>query len=130
MPPDRFLPCCRAGRGSHPSTTGRRPACQLSRGDRRMQPRTALRCFVSAAALLVFVRTPTWGADTPDSPKDTKPVPKAVPPSVAPRALTVFPEKVNLDGPRAEQRLVVLGEYADGRRWDLSRDAQFTSSAP
>jgi hypothetical protein len=42
----------------------------------------------------------------------------------------VYPHEVTLDGPRAEQRLAVLGTYADGRQWDLSRDAKFSSSAP
>jgi hypothetical protein len=37
---------------------------------------------------------------------------------------------VTLDGPRDEQRIGVLGEYADGRLWDLSRLAKYTSSAP
>src|SRR5262245_65177333 len=50
-------------------------------------------------------------------------------PRAALKSLTVFPERVNLDGPRDEQRLVVLGEYADGRRWDLTREATFTPSA-
>jgi hypothetical protein len=33
-------------------------------------------------------------------------------------------------GPRDEQRVGVLGQYADGRSWDLTRDARFTSNAP
>ncbi len=48
----------------------------------------------------------------------------------APRALVVYPTAITLDGPRAEQRVGVLGDYPDGRRLDLSRDAQFLSSAP
>jgi hypothetical protein len=55
--------------------------------------------------------------------------PAATPPATL-RSLTVFPAQVSLDGPRDEQRLAVLGEYADGRRWDLSRTAAFSSSAP
>jgi hypothetical protein len=51
------------------------------------------------------------------------------PPTAALRALMVFPEKLSLVGPRDEQRLAVVGEYADGRRWDLTRQAAFTSSA-
>jgi hypothetical protein len=54
----------------------------------------------------------------------------AEPPKAALRSLTVYPAKIDLDGPRAEQRVVVLGEYADGRRRDLTRDARFTSAAP
>ena len=43
--------------------------------------------------------------------------PKAEPPTAPLRKLVVHPETVVLDGPRAAQRLGVLGEYADGRRW-------------
>src|SRR5262245_21986001 len=53
--------------------------------------------------------------------------PKAEPPAGPPKKLIVHPEAVALDGPRAAQRLGVLGEYADGGQWDLSRDARFTS---
>jgi Protein of unknown function (DUF1553)/Protein of unknown function (DUF1549) len=56
--------------------------------------------------------------------------PKAAPPSAPLKALSVFPPEVVLEGPRGQQRLGVLGEYADGRRWDLSREARFTSSNP
>jgi hypothetical protein len=51
----------------------------------------------------------------------------------APRAaltkLVVYPEKVELTGERGEQRLGILAEYADGRQWDLSREAKYTTSA-
>src|SRR5204863_145580 len=57
-------------------------------------------------------------------------LPQATPPQAALRKLTVFPSQLRLDGPRDEQRLAVLGEYADGRSWDLSRNAKVTSSAP
>ncbi len=60
----------------------------------------------------------------------TKAAPKATPPTAALRSLSVVPAQVSLDGPRDEQRLAVLGEYVDGRRWDLSRAAKFASSAP
>ena len=46
------------------------------------------------------------------------------------RSLNVFPPQVNLDGPRDAQRLAVMAEYGDGRHWDWSRGAKFTSSAP
>jgi hypothetical protein len=55
--------------------------------------------------------------------------PPADPPRAALRTLTVFPASIDLDGPRAEQRIGVLGEYADGSRCDLSRDAKFASGA-
>jgi hypothetical protein len=56
--------------------------------------------------------------------------PKADPPTAALRSLTLFPARIDLDGPRAEQPVLVLGEYADGRRWDLSREATFVSGSP
>jgi hypothetical protein len=59
-----------------------------------------------------------------------RPVAPAEPPRAAPQGLTVHPARVTLDGPRAEQRLGVLGRYADGRAWDLSRAAKYSSSAP
>ncbi len=72
--------------------------------------------FLASGALLA-------GEPTPQPPK-------ATPPTAALRSLTVFPAQVTLDGPRDAQRLGVLGEYADGRRWDWSREAQFVSDAP
>jgi hypothetical protein len=39
--------------------------------------------------------------------------------------LQVFPPVVHLDGPDDEQHLGILGEYTDGRRWDLTREAAF-----
>jgi hypothetical protein len=56
--------------------------------------------------------------------------PLAVPPKGPPRALVVFPQSIDLDGPRTEQHLGVLAEYPDGATWDLSRDAAFLSGAP
>ena len=47
----------------------------------------------------------------------------------APRQLVVYPTAIDLDGPRAEERIGVLGEYADGRRCDLSREAKFSGGA-
>ncbi len=40
--------------------------------------------------------------------------------------LSVHPQTVVLDHPRAEQRLIVLGEFPDGRTLDLSREAQYS----
>ena len=51
-------------------------------------------------------------------------------PAVPLRSLAVYPAQIALQGPRDEQRLGILGEYADGRSWDLSRTAQVTSSNP
>src|SRR5262249_55164792 len=53
----------------------------------------------------------------------------AEPPAAPLKALHVQPPQIVLDGPRGEQKIGVVGEYADGRRWDLSRSATFTSSA-
>ncbi len=52
----------------------------------------------------------------------------ADPPAGAPKELIVHPKKVELRGPRAEQRVIVLGVWADGRKWDLTRAATFTSA--
>jgi hypothetical protein len=46
------------------------------------------------------------------------------------RSLTVYPLRLELGGPRDEQRLGVLGERADGRYRDLIGEARFASSAP
>ncbi len=51
-------------------------------------------------------------------------------PAAALKSLTVHPAAIALDGPRDEQRIGVVGEYADGRAWDLSRAAKVTSSDP
>ncbi|MFM8273278.1 MAG: DUF1549 domain-containing protein [Gemmata sp.] len=48
----------------------------------------------------------------------------AEPPSGAPKELVVYPKEVTLTGPRAVQRVIVLGVWADGRQWDLTRDAR------
>ncbi|MCI0380481.1 MAG: hypothetical protein L0215_23085, partial [Gemmataceae bacterium] len=57
-----------------------------------------------------------------------KHTPVAQAPMAALKGLRVYPEAVTLDGPRDEQRLGVVGDYADGRSWDLARSAKFTSS--
>jgi len=51
------------------------------------------------------------------------PVPKAEPPSSALVKLVTYPEAIELTGPRDEQRLGVVGEFADGRTWELTRTA-------
>jgi hypothetical protein len=52
----------------------------------------------------------------------------AEPPTAALKGLSVYPPKIELKGPRAEQRVGVLGEYADGRSWELTGSARFASS--
>src|SRR5262245_11778406 len=81
----------------------------MPRPPRRLLPLTV-------AVLLLGAASPGRGA-TPVPPAPLK-------------ALVVYPRPVELDGPRAEQRLGVLGEYADGRRRDLSREAKFRTEAP
>ncbi len=44
-------------------------------------------------------------------------------PPGSPQELVVYPAAVKLSGPRDEQRLVVLGVWADGRKADLTRTA-------
>lgn len=56
--------------------------------------------------------------------------PVAEAPMAVLKGLRVYPEAVALDGPRDEQRVGVVGDYADGRSWDLARSAKFTSSDP
>jgi hypothetical protein len=53
----------------------------------------------------------------------------AAPAEPAARTITVYPRQVRLDGPRDQQRLLVVGRYAEGQR-DLSRSATFTSDTP
>jgi hypothetical protein len=47
----------------------------------------------------------------------------------APKQLVVYPTEVKLTGPRADQRVIVLGVWADGRRFDLTRIATLTSAS-
>ena len=56
--------------------------------------------------------------------------PKAERPRGSLRSLVVHPSQVSLDGPRDAQRIGVVGEFSDGRSWELSRDAAFSSSDP
>ncbi len=51
-----------------------------------------------------------------------------LPPAGAPARLVVYPKDVKLVGPRDEQRVIVLGVWADGRTWDLTRTATVTSA--
>jgi Protein of unknown function (DUF1553)/Protein of unknown function (DUF1549) len=52
---------------------------------------------------------------------------RAEPPKAPLQKLIVYPDAIDLTGPRDEQQLGVLGEYADGRRQELSREAAFKS---
>ncbi len=72
-----------------------------------------------ALAIPTLVVSLSLAAPAADKPADDRPC-----------ALTIFPDRVDLVGPRAEHRLGILGRYPDGRVRDLTREATFTSSAP
>ncbi|MCE9563448.1 MAG: DUF1553 domain-containing protein [Planctomycetes bacterium] len=74
--------------------------------------------ILSVAIALIAIAGKTPAADAPPTPK---------PPAGAPKELVVYPTAVKLSGPRDEQRLIVLGVWADGRKFDLTRTARFTS---
>ncbi len=89
-----------------------------------MLTRTGLRRL--ACTLTVLIGPIAARADAPPA----QPAPRAEPPKAALHGLTVYPARVTLDGPRDDQRLGVLGDYADGRTWDLARTAKYASSNP
>ena len=70
--------------------------------------RAAIAAFLMAPGLMAAEDSKTSPAETPRAPLVK---------------LSVFPAKVELSGPRDEQRIGVVGEYADGRTWDLTRTA-------
>lgn len=84
----------------------------------------------------MFFRTPmNWAAIgllalAPALTAQEQAVPKADAPKAALKNLVVYPAQITLDGPRDEQRIGVVGEYADGRSWDLARDAKVVCSDP
>ena len=81
---------------------------------RRYRSRVALAALLLAPAL-------AHGQQSP-------PPPKAEPPLAALQMIAVYPPTIRLLGPRDEQRIGVLGDFADGRGWDFSRAAKITSS--
>src|SRR6476469_9216679 len=86
----------------------------------------------AGALMLLLAGSPAFAADKyaqPTTP-DAKPLPVAKPPAGAPKQLVVHPARVMLAGPRDEQQLVVLGVWADGRQWDLTRSATYSSQNP
>lgn len=56
--------------------------------------------------------------------------PKAEPPKSALTRLTTYPAAIQLTGPRDEQRIGVIGDFAEGRSWELTRSATYKSSNP
>ncbi len=77
---------------------------------------------LSLACLLLLSVSTARGADV--SPRAAK----AQEPQGALQSLAVHPAQVVLQGPRSAQQLVVLGVYADGKQWDLTRQARFNPS--
>jgi len=75
--------------------------------------------------LVAFLAIPTYVNAQP--PAKT---PTAERPSSALVKLTTYPEKIELTGPRDEQRIGVLGEFADGRSWEITPAAKYTSANP
>ena len=55
---------------------------------------------------------------------------KAEPPKAALQKITVYPAQIDLTGPRDEQRIGVVGDFAEGRSWELTRTAKYTSANP
>src|SRR5262245_28156857 len=53
---------------------------------------------------------------------------KVEPPTAAITSINVYPAKIDLDGPRDEQRIGVVGQYADNRTWELTSVAKYTSA--
>src|SRR6266436_2169272 len=86
-------------------------------GFRALRVRFSPWCLIAASGLL-FVPSLSLAKGPEAKPRD----------SVL-RSITVFPSKIALDGPRDEQRLVVMGEYSDLTHKDLTRNAKFGSTA-
>ena len=80
-------------------------------------PRLRMRWLLLA---LAFFAVASIHADLPDAAK----------PKSGLKSFVVYPTKITLDGARADHQIGVLGEFADGRKWDLSREATFASSDP
>jgi hypothetical protein len=75
-------------------------------------------------AFVLFLATPVCFAGESQAPA------KAEPPKATLQELSVYPPAILLKGPRAEQRVGVLGIYDGGRSWDWSRSATLVSSNP
>jgi hypothetical protein len=57
-------------------------------------------------------------------------VPVAEAPKSALQKLSVYPTRIDFTGPRDEQRIGIVGAYADGRTWELTRSAKYVSADP
>jgi hypothetical protein len=71
-----------------------------------------------AACVLGFAATEVRTAEPP----------VAHAPGSPPQKLVVYPKAVKLVGPRDEQRVIVLGVWANGQTWDLTHTATITSA--
>jgi len=86
-------------------------------------------CFHCAAFAAFFAIPSLLFAQEYKTPKAGV-VQQAEAPKSALRSLSTYPGRIELTGPRDEQRIGVVGQFADGRTWDLSRSARFTSVNP
>src|SRR5437764_634180 len=83
------------------------------------------------AALASFVAVPgLLFAQEYKTPPKAQAIALPAPPAAALTKLTVDPAQTDLAGPHDEQRIGIVGTYAGGRTWDLSRTAKLTSANP
>ncbi len=75
--------------------------------------------FTHIALVAVFA-IPSLLTAQPVNPK------KAEPPTATLVKLMTYPAEIELSGPRDEQRIGVLGAFADGRSWELTSSAKYT----
>jgi len=86
----------------------------------------SLAATLGAAALLCVVAMPRIAkADDPTTPQNQQAETIRQPDSIE-----VFPNAIQLTGPRQRMQLVVTGHYADGQIADLTATAEFASSDP
>ncbi len=96
-----------------------------------------MRIFILCLALALSspAFSQTWGA-RPGKPQSAKPAAIETKPAqqaqkeVALQKLEILPASIVLKGPRASERLVVEGVFADGHREDLTGQAKVFSSRP
>jgi len=87
----------------------------------RPRPRSPMPSLCKCCLLLAFVTVPSLlRAENPLPAKPMSPL----------KSLVLFPANIQLQGLRADHHVGVLGEFAEGRKWDLSREASFVSVDP
>jgi len=84
-----------------------------------------IRCFT----VLLFLTLPSFATAQDGAPKPTA-IPAANAPTSALQGIAVYPERIDFTGPRDEQRIGVVGTYAEGRTWELTRTAKYRSANP